>query len=212
MAVVGTVLYFSSRKRSSSSGTFAGLGRAQLKGRTKSGGMTLSHYRGRMPIKHRLKIIQDLTWKSVQDPQMRKLALRITNDCPERDGKCEARAIYNWMKANVRYTGDVAAVKQGHKGPYEGVDLFQSAARTVEMGGGDCDDHSILAATLLTLNGITARFRVTARAPKAEWSHIFVTFGNPKMGPSEWISFDSTLPGSRFGQEAPSGRKADFPA
>jgi len=91
-----------------------------------------------MPIEQRLASIQDLVHKSVQDPKMRKLALAITSKCPERDGMCEAKAIYQAVKARVRYTGDIAPIKQGSKGPVEGIDLYQSAWRTWEFGGGDC--------------------------------------------------------------------------
>ena len=209
LAAAGTMVYISARRGSLAG---AGLGRPMLRGRRKAGGMELKHYRGRLPIGKRVKILQELTWDSVQDPRMRKLALEVTSACPARDGNCEARAVYDWVRKNVRYTGDVAPVKQGARGPYEGVDLFQSAYRTVEFGGGDCDDHAVLAATLLTLNGISAKFRVTGRAAKAEFSHIYTMAGLPKMGPSSWVAVDSTLPGENYGHEAPHGRKADFPA
>lgn len=178
------------------------------------GGMTLTHYRHKsMPIEERLRILQDLTWKSVQDPRNRKLALNMTHDCPERDGKCEANAVYNAIKKNIRYTGDVAPLKMGADGPIEGVDLFQSAYRTWEFQGGDCDDHSVLAATALTLNGIPAKFRVTAPHRTADFSHIYVLAGLPKMRPTKWIPIDTTLPGNdRFGYEVPYGRKADYAA
>jgi len=91
-----------------------------------------------MPIEQRVATIQDLVYKSAQDPKMRKLALDITNKCPERDGTCEARAIYDAVKGRVRYTGDIAAIKHGAKGRHEGIDLYQSAWRTWEFKGGDC--------------------------------------------------------------------------
>jgi len=110
-----------------------------VKGKTKRGGMTSTFlYKKDMPLKQRLAVIQDLTWKSVQDPRMRQLALAITRNCPERDGTCEARAIYHAVKNRVRYTGDVGKVKQGARGIAEEVDLYQSAYRTWEFGGGDC--------------------------------------------------------------------------
>jgi len=90
-----------------------------------------------MPIEERIATIQELIEKSIQDPQMRKLALQITARCPERDGECEARAIYDYVKRNVRYTGDVAPIKW-RSGEIEGVDLYQSARRTTEFRGGDC--------------------------------------------------------------------------
>lgn len=165
-----------------------------------------------MPIEERLASIQNLVHKSVQDPEMRKLALGITKNCPERDGTCEARAVYDYVKANVRYTGDIAPIKFP-SGEVEGIDLYQSARRTLEMQGGDCDDQSILVATLLALNGITPRLRVMKERKADDWSHIFPIAGLPKTAPAEWIALDTTLPGSNeFGTEVPYADALDFPA
>jgi hypothetical protein len=90
-----------------------------------------------MSIEERLASIQKLVYKSVQDPQMRKIALQVTQHCAERDGTCEARAVYKFVKDNVRYTGDVAPIAFPD-GSVDGIDLYQSARRTLEMGGGDC--------------------------------------------------------------------------
>ncbi len=165
-----------------------------------------------MPIEERLASIQDLVHKSVQDPEMRKLALQITASCPERDGECEARAVYDFVKANVRYTGDVAPIAFPN-GEVEGIDLYQSARRTVEFGGGDCDDQDILIATLLALNGITPRMRVIREEGGEDWSHIYPIAGLPKNSPSGWIALDTTLPGNnKFGVEVPYAEALDFPA
>lgn len=174
--------------------------------------MKLTHYRGRMPIKERLRLLQDLVWKGIQDPENRKRALAITRHCPERDGLCEAKAVYKAMK-QLRYTGDVAPVKMGADGPVEGIDLFQNAQRTWEFKGGDCDDHSVFGATMLALNGITPRLRVTAVGKDDEFSHIYVVAGLPKLDPEKWVALDSTLPGGdNFGREVPYGRSSDYDA
>ncbi len=165
-----------------------------------------------MPIEERLASIQKLVHRSVQDPEMRKLALRITSKCPERDGTCEARAIYDYVKANVRYTGDIAPIKFPN-GDVEGIDLYQSARRTLEMNGGDCDDQAIVLATLLSLNGITARLRVMKEDKAGDYSHIFTVAGLPKTAPTRWTALDTTLPSpNSFGIEAPFAEALDFPA
>lgn len=165
-----------------------------------------------MPIEERLASIQTLVHKSVQDPEMRKLALQITAGCPERDGECEAKAVYAYVKNNVRYTGDIAPIKFP-SGEVEGIDLYQSARRTLEFGGGDCDDQSVLIATLLALNGITPRLRVMKESKADDWSHIFPLAGLPKMAPSRWVALDTTLPGrNKYGTEVPYAEALDFPA
>jgi len=204
--ITGVIMFFRQRQ--------GGLGRAQVvEPPTQRGGMTLTHYRSKhMPIEERVKILQDLTWEDVHDPRNRKLALGITKHCPDRDDMCETRAVYDAVHKNIRYTGDVAPLAMGHGGPVEGVDLFQSAYRTWEFGGGDCDDQSRLVATLLTLNGIPAKFRTTASKKNEDFSHIYTLAGIPKMYPTKWIAVDTTLPGERFGYEAPYVRKQDFAA
>jgi transglutaminase-like putative cysteine protease len=166
-----------------------------------------------MPIEERLASIQDLVYKSIQDPEMRKLALQVTSSCPERDGDCEARAIYDYVKANVRYTGDIAPIKWPN-GEVDGIDLYQSARRTVEFGAGDCDDASVLIATLLALNGITPRLRVMKEDPGSDWSHIFPLAGlASKNAPTQWVALDATLPGNdHYGEEVPYAEALDFPA
>jgi len=206
-AAIGTVLYFRNRS--------GGLGRTRPKviGRTKKNGKVLTHYRdASMPIEMRVGLIQDKVWESVQDPEMRKLALAITQKCPARDGECEARAIFNYVKKNVRYTGDVAPVKMGRNGPVEAIDYFQSAKRTVEFKGGDCDDHSGLLATMLALNGITPRMRVTAPRKNETWRHIYTVAGLPKENPTRWIALDTTLDPAKFGKEAQYAKHKDFAA
>lgn len=224
-AILAGALFYSRKAKPKTSGE---LGRVQ--GRVKRGGMTVTHhYDPEMPIEQRVKILQDLVWKGVQNPQMRDLALAITGkgardvaigkqtihvkgaNCPPRDGACETEAIYKWVKDYVRYTGDVAPVVMPN-GEIEGVDLFQTGLRTAQMRGGDCDDHSVLAATLLTLNGIPAKFRITAPSKSADWAHIYPLSGLPKTRPTKWVPIDTTLPGEMFGREAPFGKSRDFVA
>lgn len=221
MTAVGVVLL----RRQYTSGLGLGRGRlvsklaspAEVVGRTTSNGMTVEHRRSKdMSIEQRVRTIQDMVWKGVQQPEMRKLALQITRKCPERDGKCEAKAIYDYVKRHVRYTGDVAPIKMGADGPVEAVDFYQRADRTLEFGGGDCDDHSILGATLLSLNGIPARLRVTAEPNAPDFGHIYTVADVSKgglQGKPKWEALDTTLPGNnKFGVEVPYGKSLDFPA
>ena len=180
-------------------------------------GMRLTHHRAKnLPIKARVRILQELTYRSVQDPEMRKLALKITKNCPARDDKCESKAIYDWMRAHIRYTGDIGPHRLGADGPVEGVDLFQTAARTVEFGGGDCDDHAILSCTLGLHNGLPCQYRVTSPTKSKkndDYAHIYGMHGIPKTSNSpRFVAVDTTLPNGRYGLEAPYGKHLDFVA
>jgi len=200
----------------------AGLGRGQeekpgqsVPDRAGRGGAVLRGFRDRkMTINQRLKMLQDLTAKSVQDPDMRKLALQVTRACPARDDACESKAVGAWTKQNIRYTGDIAPHRLGAGGPVESIDLYQAARRTVEYGGGDCDDHSVLNATLLILNGIPAKFRVTSphKWGGDNYTHIYTLAGTPKGDPKRWVAVDTTLPDYTFGKEYPFAKNRDVVA
>lgn len=165
-----------------------------------------------MPIEVRVASIQKKIQESIQDGRMRKISLQATAHCPERDGECEARAIYDYIKARVRYTGDIAPIRWDN-GKVEGVDLFQSAYRTLEFGGGDCDDHNILASTMLAQNGITPRLRVVMTKGAPDWEHIFTGALLPKGTGDKFFALDTTLPGNdHFGREPSYYKSIDFDA
>lgn len=135
---------------------------------------------------------------SLRDPLMRRIGLLVTRGCPARDDTCELRSIYDFVVKNVRYTGDVAFK-----------DTFQSALRTLQFAGGDCDDHSALTAVLAMENGYQFRWRITSNTG-ASWDHIYGMAGVPKHNPKTWIALDTTLGASKFGREPPRAKKEDF--
>lgn len=97
-----------------------------------------SHHVG--PLEDRVRILKRMVWYGDQafdknsspigglrDPRMRQIGLAVTEACRARDDMCELFSIYSFVKQNVRYTGDIT---------YK--DTFQTAWRTLQMGGGDC--------------------------------------------------------------------------
>ena len=175
---------------------------------TTEGGMTVTHRAADdLSIESRVATIQKLIYGGVSSGPLRKLALNITSGCEARDKMCEAQQIFDYVQANVRYTGDIGAVKMPG-GSVEQIDLFQSPQRTLEFGGGDCDDHSGACAALLALNGIDAYLKVTSETRNDDWSHIYCVANiDGKM-----IALDTTLPHGTLGQEAPAARALIFPA
>lgn len=208
-AIAGVMI---AKSRSATSAATAGLGRAT--GKRRSGMKLAEHVSRTMDINERVGILQDLTHRSMKDPEMRRVALQVTKNCRARDGLCEARAIYEHTRKTIRYTGDIAPHKHGRNGAVEGIDVFQTAARTSQFGGGDCDDHSIYNCTLALQNGLPCKYRVTSPTKKNEedYGHIYAMVGLPKNNPRRWVALDTTLPGQNFGREAPYGKALDFVA
>jgi hypothetical protein len=77
-----------------------------------------------------------------------------------------------------------------------------------------CDDHAILACTSALHNGLSCKYRVTSprRGRGDDYTHIYAMIGLPKMRPTKWVAVDTTLPGRRYGAEAPYAKKLDFVA
>lgn len=216
LLLLGTGAYFYARdkKRSSLGNYRAGrFDEAPVVDRFKgpSGVTTTLRASNDMGIEERIGSIQKLIEKSVMDPDMRSLYAQITAKCPERDDMCELKAIYKAVKKKVRYTGDVAPIKMSN-GDVEGIDLYQSAKRTWQIGAGDCDDQAILISTLVALGGITPRLRVTAADKAGDWEHIYPVALIPRNAPTHSVPVDATLPGNRFGVEAPHAKMVEFDA
>lgn len=172
---------------------------------------------------HVSKIIE-MKDKSMKDPEVRQLAVKIvsgsyvwkpdprtgknqpyinawgksfratTGDaCPPRDDGCEIMKIWNFIVLNVRYVYDPLHT-----------DTFCTAKVTLEAGGGDCDDLTIVFASLLEAIGFHVRCRViSVPDDPANWVHIYPMVGVGKDDPAQWAPLDVTVAGYQPGQEWP---------
>ena len=129
---------------------------------------------------------------------MRRLGLAVTQGVKARDDMGELGAIFDAVVKNVRYTGDIASK-----------DTFQTALRTLQFGGGDCDDHATLCVTLAMENGFESKFRITSNTGNS-WDHIYAMCGVPKHKPSRWVALDTTLGIGKFGRQPPMAKYRDF--
>lgn len=153
-------------------------------------------------IEGRVDVLNDLVWKQhggLRDPTLRRIGLMVTQHCNARDDMCELKAIFDFVQRNIRYTGDIT-----------GKDTFQSALRTLQFGGGDCDDHAVLTAVLAMENGFNTKFRITSNTG-ATWDHIYTMAAVPKVNPRRWAALDTTLGPGRFNVEPPRAKYVDFP-
>lgn len=176
------------------------------------GGITMTRYEApTITIDQRLKLIQKRIWDGVNDPRMRRLALKITAGCGRDDGECEARKIFDAVKARVRYTGDIGPVMNPRTGVVEGIDVYQRPWLTWDMGGGDCDDAIGVTGSLLAWLGHTVRLRTSAPSKFSEYAHIYPVTFLPKDNPKRGQAVDITLPWkAQLGSEARYGKARDY--
>jgi len=140
-------------------------------------------------LEGRVKILAGLVREGLRDPRMRHLAVSLVQQCPDRNDGCEVASIFYFAKSNIRYTGDITDI-----------DTYQTAARTLQFGGGDCDDSATVLATLLGELGFQCGFRVVSTTGKS-WEHIYAIVGLPKRAPKGVLPLDITVPSSYPGWE-----------
>lgn len=112
-------------------------------------------------------------------PAMRYQAEAIIHDIPGKNYMGEVAAIQSWVRDTIRYTQDV-----------NGIETLKTPDVTIETGQGDCDDKSLLAATLLESIGHPAHFVAIASASPAAYDHVYV---ETKVG-EQWYGVETTEP------------------
>jgi transglutaminase-like putative cysteine protease len=130
-----------------------------------------------------LKAMRELTRAGVLDPEMRLLANSIVRHIPGKTWFAEIRAVFNWVRTNITYRLDATEIEQ-----------ISLASITVEQGQGDCDDMSIVLATLLMSIGHPCRFVAVGFGEHGDglFSHVLVETRG--AGETPWVSLDTTEP------------------
>jgi len=138
-------------------------------------------------------------------PLIRKVAKNILNysEVPSNHYRSEAMAIADYLKENVRYLRDPDGIEE----------IMDPVLMIEEMrrgeAAGDCDDMSLLLASLLLSVGIRPYFRmVRYSGPKwAFWqpfNHIYVTvYENNPGEQKQRIALDPILKKKMIGYEVP---------
>jgi len=130
-------------------------------------------------LDERVSYITGMIRKCRNSPKVRKMAVQwVSRKCgdkwcvPEKDNRAEVLAIHELVRMKVRYVRDTY-----------GRDLYQHAERTVEFGGGDCDDYCVLEGSLLQAIGFPFICRVIETVDSGSWNHIYGLVGLPPRQP-----------------------------
>jgi transglutaminase-like putative cysteine protease len=127
---------------------------------------------------------------------------KILSSVPEKQWTLEIQALFTWVKDHIRYLRDV-----------EGIEYVQTPVRHIinimkkGISYGDCDDSSLLMATLLLSAGYKARFVIIRQAGNAHFSHIFSEAYDPSIG--TWVALDCTMKDKPYGWR-PEGERKEF--
>jgi transglutaminase-like putative cysteine protease len=122
------------------------------------------------------------------DPRIIESARNIVFMCAAKDTLAEINTLFCFVRDRVRYVSDVLDTE-----------TISPAWYTLHVRSGDCDDKSILLASLLEAIGIQTRFIVTGYGEEREYAHVHVAACLPD---GAMIELDATEPNG-MGWSAP---------
>lgn len=131
---------------------------------------------GSAGIRATLKIMATTIKRYRKHPYIRELAMSLVADLPNKAYKREVQAIHNYVYSSIRYTRDI-----------RGIETVQTPIQTIRLSQGDCDDHSVLVASLLESIGHKTRL-VAVGFQSGHYSHVFA---QTKVGP-RWVAVETT--------------------
>jgi hypothetical protein len=143
--------------------------------------------------------MKEIVWKSVRHPQhgplIREAAIStiLKAGVRPKDFLGEYNAIHNFVRDNIRWTRDA----RKHE-------TLVWPARTLMVGGGDCDDKTMLESAMLLMVGFpgVAEKAIAANPEVPEqYTHVYV-IADP-TGKGKWIASDPTVSGAKLGWESP---------
>lgn len=126
----------------------------------------------RATLKAMSKIVN--TYKKAKP--IRELALKIVSKIPEKSWRGEVNAIFQFVKDNIRYVKDI-----------RGVETLHSPIQLLSIKQGDCDDMSILSASLLEAIGHPTRFCAVG----INGSGFIHVFAQTKIA-GKWVTLECT--------------------
>jgi len=138
--------------------------------------------RGYAGTKKTVGYIIGLIKEGAKDFDVRQTAIDILfqHAIRPKDYLGEIRALFEWVRNNVRYTRDI------HR-----VELLHTARRMLELRAGDCDDMTILLAAMLKAIGHPVRLALVGfnLQRKALFTHIYLE----AFCKGTWIPLDATM-------------------
>ena len=129
-------------------------------------------------VKDTLYIMSRLVRRYKRDPDLIATANRLTAHVPAKDWAGQVAALHEFVRDEIRYTLDV-----------NGVETLRTPERLLRERQGDCDDMSLLLATLLESIGHPTRFVAVGESP-GTLTHVYV---ETRVG-DKWVALETTEP------------------
>lgn len=129
-------------------------------------------------VRQTLRLMSRIVRYYKSQPEIRDVAISLTGQLAGKDFVSEVATIFVYVRDSVRYIMDV-----------DDMETIQTPDVTLSLRAGDCDDKSVLLATLLSSIGHPTRFHAVGFSPNV-LEHVFV---ETKVG-TRWVALDATEP------------------
>lgn len=124
-----------------------------------------------------LQRMRDLVLQFKVHPRLIEHARGLVRGLRQKDTAAQIRRLHAWVRDQIQYVRDV-----------RGVETLSTPAVVLVQQQGDCDDKSLLLATLLETIGIPTRF--VALGFGSHFSHVLV---EARLG-RHWLPLETTEP------------------
>ena len=125
--------------------------------------------------------------------EVRYAAVELVRNLPARNQVAEVDTVYRWLQQNLRFTRDPAHVELIH-----GPEVLLRLIRQDGITAADCDDFSILGASLVLVLGYPVRLKAVSLDSRREFSHVYFEV----LLNGRWIAFDPIRQDRRLGWAA----------
>jgi transglutaminase-like putative cysteine protease len=133
---------------------------------------------GKEGTKYTLNLMRQLVRQGKKSSAVRQLAVELTSGLKQKDWLGEVSAVHRFVRDSIRYVRDI-----------HGVETLHTVERILSNAAGDCDDKSVLVASLLESLGHPTRFLAIGFKP-GSYSHVYpeTLIGN------KWVTVETTEP------------------
>lgn len=132
---------------------------------------------GNRGILQTVALMRELVRTFKADHEIRSLALSLVEGVPAKDDSEEVERLFLFVRDGIRYVRDIYGVETVHTPP-----------EVLRIGQGDCDDKSVLLASLLESVGYETAFKV-AGYNGPDYEHVYVCVRASDGG---WVHLDPT--------------------
>jgi len=134
-------------------------------------------------VSQTVEVIKALIKEHTRNPRLHILVAELIRNCPSKSYTCYLKRIVGFVRKHVKYVRDP-----------QKLETLRSPIRTLELGMGDCDDHTILTGTLLRIAGFPVRIVLGDTNADGKYEHVFLKVLVPRKG---WITVDTTATAER---------------